>query len=195
MRRPGHRQFLPLLLMLVCLVLAALGKLPDFRRVNVRRSAPSADAPSAPPAELPLEQVEGRVRHVFDGDTLELVADGQPWRVRLIGIDAPEWHQPYGTAARDFLRQLCQDRQVRVDVVQRDRFERLLADVYLDDLWVNGQLVEAGFAWRWQYDRRRAELRDLEREARQAGRGLWADSHPVPPWDYRREHPDAAARR
>jgi endonuclease YncB( thermonuclease family) len=129
----------------------------------------------------------GRVQQVLDGDTLELVVDRQTWRVRLIGIDAPEWHQPYGPAARDFLWRMCHDRQIRVEVVGRDRFERLLGDAYLNELWVNGRLVQAGFAWRWPYDGRRDELRDLQREARQAARGLWADPQPVPPWEYRRE--------
>jgi hypothetical protein len=48
-------------------------------------------------------------------------------------------------------------------------------------------LVQAGLAWWYQrYAPNDTQLAELEREARQAKRGLWADVHPVPPWDWRR---------
>jgi hypothetical protein len=40
--------------------------------------------------------------------------------------------------------------------------------------------------------RQAGEFTDAEREAREKRRGLWADPHPVPPWEYRREHRRAA---
>jgi micrococcal nuclease len=49
-------------------------------------------------------------------------------------------------------------------------------------------MVRDGFAWRYvRYDKS-GEFTDAEREAREHRRGLWADKHPVPPWEYRREH-------
>jgi hypothetical protein len=49
------------------------------------------------------------------------------------------------------------------------------------------RMERAGFAWRYvQYDKP-GEFTAAEREARDAKRGLWADPHPVPPWEFRRE--------
>ena len=51
---------------------------------------------------------------------------------------------------------------------------------------LNREIVKAGFAW-WfrKYAPKDKELEALESEARAAKCGLWADPHPVPPWDYR----------
>ena len=65
---------------------------------------------------------------------------------------------------------------------------RLVADVILPDgRNLNRELVRAGLAWWYRrYAPHDAELEALEAEARAARRGLWADPHPVPPWEWRR---------
>ena len=51
---------------------------------------------------------------------------------------------------------------------------------------LNRELVKAGFAWWYRrYAPDNEPLKQLEAEARQAKRGLWADPHPVPPWQWR----------
>ncbi len=51
---------------------------------------------------------------------------------------------------------------------------------------LNRELVTAGFAWWYRrYAPDNEPLKQLEAEARQAKRGLWADPHPVPPWQWR----------
>jgi len=123
-----------------------------------------------------------RVVNVVDGDTIVL-ENGE--RVRYLGIDTPETSDPgrgiecYGPEATERNRHLVEDRLVRLEADQsnRDRYGRLLRYVYVDDLFVNGELVEEGYAYTsyWPPDTRYyQELLALESQARAAGRGLWS---------------------
>ena len=75
-----------------------------------------------------------------------------------------------------------------MEPTDRDQYGRLVADVILPDgRNLNRELVRAGLAWWYRrYAPHDAELEALEAEARAARRGLWADPHPVPPWEWRR---------
>lgn len=127
----------------------------------------------------------GIVSRVVDGDTFVL-ASGE--RVRLIGIDTPETVHPnkgveaYGREASAFTKSLLAGKRVRLefDVEPRDRYGRLLAYVYLSDgTFVNAELVKRGFAQASTYPpnvKHAATFRELQREAREARRGLWADA-------------------
>jgi len=141
----------------------------------------SADA-DAGPGEA------AQVVRVIDGDTVAL-ASGR--LLRYIGIDAPEvrrrehgaWvvdPEPFGLAALAENRRLVEGRPVRLrfDVERTDRFGRLLAYVYVDDLMVNEHLVRKGLARAHRYGRNHdfaARLEAAERDARDRHLGLWAD--------------------
>lgn len=127
----------------------------------------------------------GVVSRVVDGDTFVL-ASGD--RVRLIGIDTPETVHPnrgveaYGREASDFTKSLLGGKRVRLvyDVEPRDRYGRLLAYVYLSDgTFVNAELVKRGYAQVSTYPpnvKHASTFVALQREAREARRGLWADA-------------------
>jgi endonuclease YncB( thermonuclease family) len=68
-----------------------------------------------------------------------------------------------------------------------DRYGRTVAEIILPDgRNLNQEIVRAGFAWWYvKYACHDAELERLEAEARAAGRGLWADKEPTPPWEFR----------
>jgi micrococcal nuclease len=129
-----------------------------------------------------------RVVGITDGDTIT-VRDGETtYKVRLHGIDCPEKGQPFGRAATEYIARLAMGRDVRVVQRSRDRYGRVVADVWLaDGTWLNHALVRDGLAW-WfrKYAPRDAELRRLEEGARDAHRGLWADAEPIPPWTWRK---------
>ena len=129
------------------------------------------------------------VSRVIDGDTFEL-SDGQ--KVRYIGIDSPETKHPrkgiecFGQAASDYHRQLVEGRTVKLvkDVSDRDRYGRLLRYVYLDDQFLNEELVRNGYALSSSYPPDVAQqelLRQAEMEARLNKRGLWAACPNVSP--------------
>ncbi|MFP3960223.1 MAG: thermonuclease family protein, partial [Spirochaetaceae bacterium] len=108
--------------------------------------------------------------------------------VRLHGIDAPESDQPYGGRATAFTEERSLGLPVIVEVIDRDRYGRLVGEVVLPDgESLNEALVEAGYAWWYRrYAPEDEALRRLEEEAREAERGLWAAEDPVAPWEWRR---------
>lgn len=126
------------------------------------------------------------VIRVIDGDTFVVDNGAEKGdKVRLIGVDAPETRNSgkrkigfYGKEAKEYLTNLIAGRQVRLqfDVGKRDRYGRMLAYVYLGDLFINAELVKRGYAnvFTVPPNVKYAELFvELEREARTGRRGLW----------------------
>ena len=119
------------------------------------------------------------VTRVIDGDTI-VIDTGQ--RVRYIGIDTPEVHpvpEAWGAEAWQANRNLVEGKIIRLerDVTETDKYGRLLRYVYVDDILVNAELVKLGLAEAKAYPpdtRYHDMLEQLEEEARQAGRGMWA---------------------
>jgi endonuclease YncB( thermonuclease family) len=148
------------------------------------------------PAGTAGESFSGKVVGISDGDTIRVMHDGRAERVRLWGIDCPESHQPFGTRARQFTGDLAFGQDVKVLVRDVDRYGRTVGEVILPDgRSLNRELVRARLAWWYrQYARADRELERLEAAARAARRGLWADAHPVPPWEQRRATRSPSAR-
>jgi endonuclease YncB( thermonuclease family) len=131
-----------------------------------------------------------RVVTVHDGDTVTCADPaGREEKIRLVGIDAPEYHQPYGRAARETLAAKLAAGGVRVESTARDQHGRLLATLFVGDRDINRELVADGLAWTFGGFAPDEELLALEAEARRQRRGLWADPRPVAPADWRATHP------
>ncbi len=133
----------------------------------------------APPA------LADRIVGVADGDTLTVLRDNAPYKVRLANIDAPEKKQAFGARSRQSLSALCYGKEATIRQHSHDRYGRVVATVYCDGVDVNRRQVELGMAWvyvKYNMDR---SLPPVEMNARRGGQGLWADPDPVPPWLYR----------
>lgn len=144
-------------------------------------SSTSAHGVRCPPDRIDLE---ARVDHVFDGDTVRL-ADGS--RVRLIGINTPEHgrdgapDEPFARAATETLRALIEAHDHRIGLrfgeEQRDRYGRLLAHAYLsDDSSIDRILLERGLGLHITVPpntRHHDCYAAAEASARKAGRGVW----------------------
>ncbi len=130
---------------------------------------------------------QGRVLSIHDGDSLRLAMnDGNLVEVRLYGVDAPELVQPFGIASRDFLREIAEDKPVRLESHGKDRYERTLGVVHLDGgESLNEAQLRAGLAWHFKRYSSDTTLADLESDARAREVGLWSEKDPVPPWDFR----------
>ncbi len=137
---------------------------------------------------------QARVKSVHDGDSLSVVnGDGAQIHVRLYGVDAPEAKQPYGYQAKRTLSRLASRKTVDITALDTDRYGRTVALVHTPDgNLANLEMVRSGYAWVYdQYCTRQDicdQLRSAQSEARTAGRGLWADSDPTPPWEWRKAH-------
>jgi len=128
------------------------------------------------------ERQSGIVSRVIDGDTIQVAGQS----VRLQGIDAPESDQHHGGTATAALKARALNRKVTLDIQGTDRYDRLIAVVYMDEQNLNRWLVQSGHAWEYDRYSKDPALGRLEAEARRADRGLWAKPDPMPPWQWRR---------
>ena len=135
-----------------------------------------------------LADFTGPVVSVLDGDTIEVLHNTYPERIRLSGIDCPEKGQAYGNNAKHAASALVFGKDVILDTHGQDKYRRTLADVFLrDGTHVNHELVKDGWCWWYRkYAPGDIVLEGLEKEARQAKKGLWPDPHRVPPWEWRK---------
>jgi micrococcal nuclease len=122
---------------------------------------------------------EHEVTEVIDGDTVRL-ANGE--KVRLIGINTPETGQPYYSDATDKLTELVDGKTVTLkkDKDHEDQYGRWLRYIYLDEMFVNLEMVKGGYALSYRYEpnlKHADEFDDAEEEARNAGRVIWAPSN------------------
>ena len=152
-----------------------------------------------PPAAAPVytgvrQTLDGRVVRIADGDTITVLdANNSQHRVRLQGIDAPESHQDFGTQSKKNLSALIFGKDVTVQYEKTDQYGRLVGKIFLDDRDINLEQIKAGMAWHYkEFEREQsAEDRELyaraEDDARIARRGLWLDSNPMEPSEFRRE--------
>lgn len=135
---------------------------------------------------LVAAEMQGKVIRVLDGDTIEVLQDKKPVRIRLANIDAPEKKQAFGRWSTNQLKSLVAAQLVTVAYTQTDRYGRIIGRVFT----TNGTeasrfMVQSGAAWVYEHYNTDKALPALQREAQAQKRGLWADSQPVPPWEWR----------
>lgn len=106
-----------------------------------------------------------RVLKVVDGDTIDVLYNGQSKSVRYIGIDTPETHNnskpvgKYGTDAAEFnakmISEASSDVKLEFDGDSEDRYGRLLAYIWVDsgasEVMLNSSIIKNGLAWPLTY--------------------------------------------
>lgn len=136
----------------------------------------------------PIIKTFYKVSRVVDGDTLELDMSGRKEKVRLIGINTPETVDPrksvecFGKEASERMKQLANGNLVYLEYDDtqslRDKYDRLLAYVYLeDDQMLNRKMIAEGYAHEYTYGspyKYQKEFRELQNFARNQARGLWS---------------------
>lgn len=116
------------------------------------------------------------VTRVIDGDTLE-IQGGE--KVRLIGINTPESGDCYFNEAKNKLSDLVLNKKVELkkDISETDRYQRLLRYIYVDEIFVNDVLVSDGYANASSYPpdvKFQEQFRQSEAQARSQNKGLWS---------------------
>lgn len=174
---------------------------------DLEREAKTQDATSRPAFQRPLrkswclvlflllcptaveaETLTGKP-YVTDGDTIKISGK----LIRLEGIDAPETKQRCrdaaaknygcGLAATAALKNKIGRNSITCKGTTRDRYGRLLGTCYLDELDLNGWLVQNGYALAYRRYSKRYIAK--EKEARETGSGLWSGEFVVP-WNWRK---------
>ena len=137
-------------------------------------------------------RLEGRIVWVADGDTITLLdADNRQHKIRLDEIDAPESGQPFGRASQRHMAKLLANREAVAECSKTDRYRREVCRVLVDGTDAGLEQIQAGMAWFFRRyakelppDRRR-QYADMEAQAQAERRGLWVDTAPMPPWNWR----------
>ncbi|MHB8910725.1 MAG: thermonuclease family protein [Syntrophales bacterium] len=132
----------------------------------------------------PIRTVTATITKISDGDTVQAITpEGTKLKVRLYGIDAPETPkgnkpgEPFGNASRDYLASLISQRSVRMEILDIDRYRRMVAILWLAERNVNQEMIVAGMAEAYvEYLKKpyRAPFIQAEQEARIQGRGVWS---------------------
>lgn len=138
--------------------------------------------------------LSGVVVGISDGDTVTVLDSAKAQhKIRLSGIDAPEKHQPFGKASKEFLSARIFNREVEVEYGKSDRYGRLVGRITVGGIDANLELVKAGMAWHYKAYEKEQQPEDrlayarAEEAARFQKIGIWCDADPTPPWEFRRD--------
>ena len=142
-------------------------------------------AAAEPAKSLPV--LVAQVTKVNDGDSIQVELASGKARVRLGGIDTPEYDQPYGAQASGALKAMLPvGSTVELEVETQDAFNRIVATVWLvangNRTNLNEAMLREGHAWGYRRYMKNPKYCDIEQEARARKAGLWAQ--PVSDWVY-----------
>jgi len=146
----------------------------------------------------PETTLQVTVKRVIDGDSVLVLdpKDNKEYEVQLEGLDAPELKQEFGKESSEALAKMIEKKELWISWKAKDNFERLLAQVYVGETHINSEMLKSGMAWHFKRYNKSEALAKLETEAKEAKKGLWKNSSPTAPWDYRKENkaPDKPAK-
>jgi len=136
----------------------------------------------------PVYAWPGVVTHVSDGDTVwvQPLQGGESHKVRLLGIDAPEICQPWGTQARAALYAALQGQVVEVRAHSRDTYGRLLGQLTRQGHDVGAWMVGQGYAWSYGDQHHAGPYDGLQLQAQSRHLGLFADGRALQPRWFRK---------
>jgi endonuclease YncB( thermonuclease family) len=154
------------------------------------------------------ETFTAKVLAVMDGDTLLILREGgseaagyppaaplrglrngRPQKLRMANIDAPEKAQAFGKQSCASLLEMVGRKQVRIDTRAVDQYGRVIGLISIEGRSINQEQVRRGMAWEYSNHHSDKTYIALQNEARQAKRGLWAQTAPQAPWQWRKLHP------
>ncbi len=146
-------------------------------------------------AVFPVQAADltAKVVQVADGDTISVLDNrNRKYRIRFLGIDAPERGQAYGNYCRKNLADKISGRTVEINYQKLDQYGRITGTVRYQGRNINLEQIQDGCAWYYRYFARdlsptlRIQYETAESSARKDRVGLWRDAHPMNPYDFRR---------
>lgn len=134
------------------------------------------------------ETLTGRVVKVTDGDTFHVLMNGRKnYKIRMLGIDAPEKSQAYGNQSKQYLASMIAGRTVTVQYENEDRYGRILGTISTSGIRdVNLEMIRAGYAWYYRLGNHIPTYERAEAQAHEQKKGLWKDPNALNPYTYRK---------
>ncbi len=139
------------------------------------------------------ETLHGRVVAVADGDTLNLLAEGRQYTIRIAGIDAPERYQAWNEQSKLNLSRLSLNQTAVADCPRIDTHRTMVCKLTVNAVDMGLEQVKDGMAW-WAKDLARdlspedqSACQNAQLMAQLMRRGLWRDTKPIPPWAFRKQ--------
>ena len=136
------------------------------------------------------ERFRAKVIGVMDGDTIEVLLYDRPFRIRLVGIDAPESSQAFGSRSKQKLSELAFGKMIVGFTEDQDDYGRNLCLLAVDGVRVDYEMLREGLAWHYTHFSDDPIRAALEAEAKADKRNLWSGNVQMPPWEYRRLTPE-----
>lgn len=143
---------------------------------------------SAPAVAGAGENFYATVTKVLDGDSFIVETGGRNVEIRLYGVDAPEYNQPFAKEAKRFTWEWLARQRVMVQPLYVDMYGRSVAIVIHGDRVLNSDLVQGGLAWvhpRYCHMDICKAWKAAEVGARTGSFGLWHDRQPFSPWQWK----------
>ena len=128
------------------------------------------------------------VSYVIDGDSIMVKKDSQELEIRLWGIDAPEYDQKGARESKNALSSIILNYAIELEIVDQDKYGRLVAIARKDSLNVNEYMVRSGHAWVHVYYCKAVQCKKwyvFEHEARRKRLGFWRYDNQIPPWKWK----------
>lgn len=136
----------------------------------------------------------GKVVGISDGDTITVLdATKTEHKVRLMGIDAPEKSQDFGSQSKRALSNYIYQQEVAVEYKKLDKYKRKVGKVIFEGKDICLLMIELGMAWHYKdYEKEQSKTdRDLysqaELKARNEKRGLWQTGNAIEPSIFRQK--------
>ena len=131
-----------------------------------------------------------KVVSIKDGDTVVVLDSlNNQTTLRLAEVDTPEKSQAFGTKAKQFTSNQIYLKAIKYVVTDTDRYGRSIAMIYYDEdnKYLSAEIIKAGMGWHYKRYSTSKELALLEENAKMNKIGLWIDTNPIAPWDFRKK--------
>lgn len=133
---------------------------------------------------------EAKAVRIIDGDTFVITQEGQEVKIRLYGVDCPELDQSYGKMAKIYSESFLMGQDVSIEIVDKDKYGRMVCMVYVGSACLNEHLLKEGLAWHYTFfDRSKNFTRwsSIQDSCMFHHVGIWSDPDPIEPQIFRRK--------
>lgn len=140
-----------------------------------------------------LDKEFSGIAKVTDGDSIKV----DDKKIRLMGIDAPEYSQTCfdanyeeyscGKTSKEFLMKLANNKEVKCYYAKFDKYNRYLSECYVGETMINQEILRNGMGVTYNFGPTNPEMTRLEAEAQEKKIGIWQGAFQLPK-DYRKSH-------